>query len=144
MIIYIDENLPSQLAEGLNKLQEPLNRRNNTSYEIKSIKTVFGFGVKDEEWIPKAGEEMAVAITQDYKIQTTRHQKELSEDYGLGIFFFKSDSIKYWDIVKILINKLKTFLKPLNPPMPPMLTGFLLKVKSSLSWMNRFSYTKYC
>lgn len=40
MIIYIDENLPPQLAEGLNKLQEPLNRKNTTDYEIKSIKTV--------------------------------------------------------------------------------------------------------
>jgi len=49
MIIYIDENLPPQLADGLNKLQEPLNRRNKTEFEIKSIKSVFGEGVKDEE-----------------------------------------------------------------------------------------------
>jgi hypothetical protein len=129
MIIYIDENLPSQLAEGLNKLQEPPNRRNNTNYEIKSIKTVFGLGVKDEEWIPKAGEEKAVAITRDFKIQTTRHQKELCEDYGLGIFFFKSDGIKYWDIVKNLINKWEDLLKTIETSKAPYAYRFSVRSK---------------
>jgi hypothetical protein len=75
MIIYIDENLPPQLAEGLNKLQEPLNKRNRTDFQVKSIKMEYGEGVKDETWIPIAGQQGAVAITRDYKIQTTRHQK---------------------------------------------------------------------
>ena len=129
MIIYIDENLPGQLAEGLNKLQQPLNKRNKTNFEIKSIPTVFGIGVKDEEWIPKAGKEKAVAITSDYKIQTTRHQKELCEDYGLGIFYFKSSGLKYWDIVKTFINKWEDLLKTIENSKAPY--AYRFSVRSS-------------
>ena len=84
-------------------------------------------GVKDEEWIPKAGEEKAVAITRDFKIQTTRHQKELCEDYGLGIFFFKSDGIKYWDIVKNLINKWEDLLKTIETSKAPYAYRFSVR-----------------
>jgi hypothetical protein len=131
MIIYIDENLPPQLAEGLNKLQEPLNKRNKTNFEIKSIKTVFGEGIKDEEWIPKAGEEKAIAITKDFKIQTTRHQKNLCEDYGLGIFFFSmpSSGLKYWDIVKSIINKWENILKTIEFSKAPY--AYRFSVRSS-------------
>jgi hypothetical protein len=75
MIIYIDENMPPTLAEGLNILQEPENIRSGILVEVKSIKTVFGKGIKDEDWIPLAGKQEACIITQDYNIQRTRHQK---------------------------------------------------------------------
>ncbi len=57
-----------------------------------SIKERFGQGAKDEDWIPKAGEEGAIIITQDYRIQTTRHQLILYQEYELGIFFFTAPS----------------------------------------------------
>ena len=121
MVIYIDENLPPQLAEGLNKLQEPLNRRNQTDYKIKSISAEFGKGVKDEVWIPKAGQEKAIAITRDFKIQTTRHQKALCEEYGLGIFFLSgvNAGLSYWQIVRTLIDKWEEILKTISHNTPP-------------------------
>lgn len=129
MIIYIDENLPPQLAEGLNKLQEPLNKRNKTDFEIKSVKTVFGEGAKDEDWIPIAGKENAISITQDFRIQTTRHQKELCENYGLGIFFFTSKNIKYWQIVKTFIDKWEEILRIIETNKTPF--AYRFNVRSS-------------
>jgi len=129
MIIYIDENLPPQLADGLNKLQEPLNKRNNTHFEIKSIKTVFGEGVQDETWIPIAGSENAIAITRDIKIQTTRHQKALCEDYGLGVFFFSmpSGGLTYWQIVKTIIDKWEEILNKVNLTNTPFAYRFSIR-----------------
>ena len=37
MIIYIDENMPLNLAEGLNQLQIPLTLRLGINVEVKSI-----------------------------------------------------------------------------------------------------------
>ena len=64
-------------------------------------------GVPDEEWIPKVGKNKGVVITQDKRIQTTRHQKELYMKYGVGIFFFSTPKkgLPYWESVKRIINK---------------------------------------
>jgi hypothetical protein len=131
MIIYLDENLPPQLAEGLNKLQEPLNIRNRTDYQVKSIQSVFGKGVKDEEWIPKAGQDQAIAITRDFKIQTIRHQRKLCEENGLGIFFFTgiASGLTYWQIVKTLIDKWEEIIKNISENIPPF--SFRVTVRGS-------------
>jgi len=108
MIAYIDENLPGQLAEGLNILQEPLNLKEPTIFEVKSIGDAFGRGVKDEEWIPQAGISSSIVITQDLRIQSSRHQRDLYMRHGLGIFFFKPPSKKgfsYWEMVQQVINR---------------------------------------
>jgi len=105
MIIYIDENMSEYLAEGLDLLQKPLNQKLRDQIEVKSIKKIFGQGAKDEDWIPIAGEQGACVITQDYNIKKTRHQRELYEQFELGIFFLIPPSKKgfsYWDMVKLL------------------------------------------
>ncbi len=48
MIIYIDENIPQQLAEAFNLLQQALNVRNQTNISVKSIVESFERGAKDE------------------------------------------------------------------------------------------------
>lgn len=53
--IFIDENLPKQLAIGLNALQRPQNINDGFEIEVLSIAEVFGIGEKDEDWIPKVG-----------------------------------------------------------------------------------------
>jgi PIN like domain len=106
--IYIDENLPSQLAKGLNELQKPQNIRDGFELEILSIKDVFGQGEQDEDWIPKVGAENGIVITQDFRIQTQRHQKELYIQSGIGILFLKPPSnngFTYWEMVKKIINE---------------------------------------
>ena len=92
--IYIDENLPNQLAKGLNELQKPQNDRDQIELEILSIKDAFGQGEQDEDWIPKVGAENGIVITQDFRIQTQRHQKELYQQNGVGILFLKPPSKK--------------------------------------------------
>lgn len=47
MIIYLDENIPPNLAKALNLLQESLNHKNNTDIKVLSTVDVFGTGVKD-------------------------------------------------------------------------------------------------
>ena len=105
--IYIDENFAPQLAKGLNVFQEHLNRKESLKIQVLSIKEEFGQGALDEEWIPTLGQEEAVVITQDLRIQTTRHQYELYKKYGLGVFFFKPPSKGYtfWQMVEQIIKR---------------------------------------
>lgn len=107
MIIYIDENMSPFLAKGFNILQEPLNFKLQERIEVRSLKDEFGQGAKDEDWIPKAGLKKACIITQDYNIKRIRHQRELCERYGLGMFYFRPPSkggFSYWDMVKLMVK----------------------------------------
>jgi len=107
MIIYIDENMSHFLAEGLNLLQQPENKRLQDPIEIRAIQKEFGKGAHDEEWIPEAGKTGACIITQDFNIQRIRHQQALCKKYNLGMFYFKPPSKKgfsYWDMVKLVIK----------------------------------------
>jgi len=111
MYALIDENFPEKLAIGLNSLQEPLNVAGKDEYEVVSIPSLFGQGAKDEEWIPEAGKLSSIVITQDLKIQTTRHQCQLYQKHGLGIFFFKAPSktgYSYWDMVQQIVKRWDT------------------------------------
>lgn len=106
--IYIDENLPPKLAEGLNILIQPQNKRDDIDIEILSIKKTFGQGEQDEDWIPKVGKQNGIVITQDFRIQTQKHQKELYIQNGVGILFFNPPSnsgFAYWEMVKQLVNR---------------------------------------
>ncbi len=105
--IYIDENFAPQLAQGLNVFQEHLNRKESLKIRVLSIKEEFGQGALDEKWIPVLGKEEAIVITQDLKIQTTKHQYELYKKYGLGVFFFKppSKGFTFWEMVEHVINR---------------------------------------
>lgn len=120
--IYIDENMPSQLAQALNLLQQPLNTKERFPLEVLSIKEVFGEGAKDEDWIPKVGSENAYVITQDNRIQSQKHQRELYLESGVGIFFLNPPSkggFSYWDMTQKLIeewDKIKTIIRKENPP----------------------------
>lgn len=107
MKVYIDENIAPQIAPGLNELQKPLNRKENCDCQITSISERFGKGAKDEDWIPQAGEEGAIVITQDLRINSNTQQRALYLNSGLGIFFFKPPSktgYNYWELVKQVVN----------------------------------------
>lgn len=65
MIIYIDENMSPFLAKGFQVLQAPENIKLKQSINVESIKEKFGRGVKDEDWIPLAGQTAACIITQE-------------------------------------------------------------------------------
>jgi hypothetical protein len=106
--IFIDENLPKQLAIGLNELQKPQNSKDGVEIEVLSIKEVFGQGALDEDWIPQVGLENGIVITQDFRIQTQKHQKELYIKHNVGILFFSPPSksgFSYWEMVKLLISR---------------------------------------
>jgi hypothetical protein len=106
--IYIDENFPRQLATGLHTLVQPQNVKDKIEIDIISIVDEFGFGAKDEEWIPEVGKKNGIVITQDFRIQQLKHQKELYIKSGIGILFFSPPSksgFSYWDMVKQLVNR---------------------------------------
>jgi len=121
MLILIDENLPPQLAEGLNILQQPMNFKLGIQCEVHSVRSLYGEGCKDEQWIPDAGKKGAVVITRDYRIQTTRHQRDLYNKYGLGLIFFnvgKGSGITYWQTVTAIISRWEAILKFAKEPKP--------------------------
>lgn len=134
MIIFLDENFPPQLADALHILQQQLNKRNNTSFQVKSIKTHFREGIKDEEWIPLVGQMQGIVITRDHRIQTIKHQKELFIQHGLGIFFFDIVSgAKYWDIVKFFISKWEDILNKIQNNRTPFSYRYTAKSIMKLS-----------
>lgn len=108
--IYIDENLSPYIADGLSVLEFP----NNEGFEVLSIGKVFGRGAKDEDWIPKIGEERGVVITQDINIHRSRRQRELFEQHGVGIFFLTPPSkngYTYWEQVEQVIKRWRDIKK---------------------------------
>jgi len=120
--IYIDENFPRQLAKGLHELQQPQNVRDKVNIQVLSIIDVYGQGEQDEDWIPKVGKENGLVITQDFRIQTQRHQKELYKKHGIGIFFINPPSksgFSYWEMVKQLVvrwDDIKKIIKKNKTP----------------------------
>lgn len=104
--IYIDENISHFLAAGLDVFQQHLNDNEKKKFQVLSIKSVYGRGAKDEDWIPKVGAEGGIVITQDLRIQTTRHQNELYKAHNLGVFFLKppSNGYTFWEMVEKIIK----------------------------------------
>lgn len=105
--IYIDENFSYHLATGFDIFQQHLNLKAKIQIKVLTIKGAFGKGAKDEDWIPLVGKEKGIVITQDLRIQTTRHQNELYKQHGLGVFFFKSpsDGYSFWEMVEQLVKR---------------------------------------
>ncbi len=132
MKIYFDENLPPQLAEGLNILEKP----NKEGVEVLSVKTIFGKGSKDEEWIPKVGAQSGITITRDIKINTTRQLFDLYRQNGVGVFFFTppKNGYKYWQMVEILIKQWKTIKDLSRKNKKPF--AFRIKIVGGIEKMN--------
>jgi hypothetical protein len=126
VIVYIDENFPTQLADGLNILvQHPY-----PGLQVLSIKNTFGQGVADENWIPQAGQQGAVVITQDLNINRTRSQRELFLKSGLGVFFFKPPSrngFSYWEMLEQVLKRWKTIVELSEKSKKPF--AFLCRVR---------------
>jgi hypothetical protein len=104
MKIYIDENMPPQLADGLSILEKP----NNEGVEVYSIQKEYGRGILDEDWIPQVGQVNGIVITQDSKMQRIKSQFRLLKEYKRGIFYLIPPGKKgytYWEMVeKIILN----------------------------------------
>ena len=99
--VLIDENLSEYFAEGLNQLQIPL----DDDIEVTSIAKSFKKGIKDEDWIPKWGKISGIFITQDLRIQKTKHQATLLRTHNIGAFFLKAPKgTKYWGKVELMIK----------------------------------------
>lgn len=134
--IYIDENFTPQLAKALNIFQEVLNRKEKRQYEVVSVSDEFGPGLPDEELIPKIGDEKGILITQNVKIQTTRHQYELYRKHKLGIFFFNPPSkggFSFWDMAKQLVKRwddIKSKIKSTKRPFAYRCTSTSKKFES--------------
>lgn len=114
MIIYVDENMSPHLARGFDILQKPESKKLQDPIEVKSIKDAFGEGALDEDWIPLAGKQNACVITQDYNIQRITHQRELCEQYGLGMFYFRPPSkngFLYFDMLKMMVKHWPDIIK---------------------------------
>lgn len=112
--VYLDENMAAPLAHALSLLQDHLNGSEDVAYRVRPLGEVFGRGAADEDWIPAAGREGAIVLTQDLRIRTTRHQRELYQRFGLGVFFFSPPSktgYSFWGMVEKVIRTWPTIKK---------------------------------
>ena len=92
---------------------------------------VFGRGAKDEDWIPKIPN--SIVITQDYNIQTTRHQRDLYEKNKIGVFFIKStkNGLSFWEMTKLLVVRWEEILKIIRKDKTPF--AYIGRVKSKFT-----------
>jgi len=133
--IFIDENLPPQIARGLDILQHPQNSKDGMKIEVLSIKDHFGEGAQDEDWIPQVGKMNGIVITQDYRIQSLKHQRELYKQSGVGILFFSPPSkngFTYWEMVKQVINRWEDIKGIVRKNKPP----FAFRCSAKTSFVN--------
>lgn len=125
MKIYIDENMPPQLSEGLSILEKP----NNENVDVYSIQKEYGRGIQDEDWIPQVGQVNGIVITQDTKMQRIKSQYELLKKYNLGVFYLIPPSNKgytYWEMVEKIISnwkKIKDLSKTTKAPFAYKITS---------------------
>lgn len=134
MTIYIDENMAPVLSEGFNLLQkhESLKFGFKEPVVVKSIRTEFGQGAEDEDWIPKLSGQNACVVTQDYNIHRIKHQRELCKVHGVGMFYFRPPSkngFPYWDMLTMLVKHWPEIMKTASKKRPP----FSFKVTSRSS-----------
>lgn len=133
MIIYLDENLPKYLAEGFHILQYPEGIKNKVDVEVKHLSSDFGFGIKDEDWIPELGKINACIITQDIRIQRRKHEMELYKKHGVGIFFLrpitKKTGLTIWQMVETLAKRWPEIIKIATEEVRPFGYEFSIKKK---------------
>lgn len=118
MKIFIDENLPPRLAEGLQLLESA----NDDGIEVFSIPKYFGKGATDEEWISEVGKLKAVVITQDHNIHRKQLQKELYRKHKVGLIVFKApgkSGYTYWEMVENIIKHWQLIKKEVGKRNPP-------------------------
>jgi predicted nuclease of predicted toxin-antitoxin system len=132
MTIFIDENLPVQLAHALQLLE----KANNENVLVKSIIDEYGRGAKDEEWIPKLGQLKAFVITQDHNIHRKQLQKQLYQQHKVGLIVFKGPGkhgYTYWEMVENIIKHwrlMKAQIKKQSPPFAFVITPRSAKFQS--------------
>jgi hypothetical protein len=103
--VYIDENLPKQLAQAFNLVQSHLNKQEKKTIEVHSMK-VLNEGASDIEWFNQLKGENAVILTQDRNIQRHKHEREAYKENGIGIIFFKQPKggLSFWNSFKHLVR----------------------------------------
>lgn len=86
--IYIDENIPKQLASAFNVVQTHLNKREGRPINVLYMKDL-NEGATDMEWFEALRDEDAVIITYDQNIQRRKHERESYQKNKIGLIFLK-------------------------------------------------------
>lgn len=103
--IYIDENMPKQLASAFNIIQTHLNKKEKKVIEVYSMKDI-DEGASDIEWFENLKDKNAIILTQDRNIQRHKHERKAYEENGIGIIFFKhhKGGMTFWNTFKHLVK----------------------------------------
>ena len=128
MNIFIHENLPAQIAQGLQLLEDG----NDEGVSVKSIKAEFGTGAKDEDWIPELGKLKAIVITQDHNIHRKQLQRQLYQQHKVDLVVFKSlgkHGYIYWQMVENIIKHWQEIKDSVRDTKPPF--AFVITPRSS-------------
>jgi hypothetical protein len=118
MKVFIDENMPAALAQGLSHLVKP----RFPDVEVLAIKEYFSQGIQDDQWIPKVGQLKAIVITQDFSIHSSKELRNLYMEHEVGLFFLKPPSktgYKYWEMVVKVISLWEQIMKIASHDHPP-------------------------
>jgi len=101
MYIVFDENVPTQLVEGL-KILAPI--ASNTQFEITSIRLLGKTGIADATVLDVV-QKNGILITYDADFRTQRHLYNAVKEYNIGLFWIKQGKkTTFWLLVQMMIQ----------------------------------------
>ena len=108
MYIVFDENVPSQLVEGL-KILAPI--ASNVKFEITSIRLLGKTGIADATVLDVV-QSNGILITYDADFRTQRHLYNAIKDYNIGLFWVKQGKKStFWLLVQLMIQHWRRVLE---------------------------------
>lgn len=118
--IYIDENIPSQVAQALDLFE-----RKENVLMVKSTITVFGVGATDEAIVNGMNKTMDFLVTKDSDFKRMKILTTLIKLQAVGIFHFRPPSgTKYWPQLEYLIKAWPNIREAALNEKPPFLYEF--------------------
>jgi len=94
MKFIFDENLPRQLAHGLNCFEE----------DVFHVIDLLEAGITDVELLEFSGKNGYFLITRDKRMRYNKSEILALRRNAVGAFFLIGKTMRMWDIVKQLIN----------------------------------------
>jgi hypothetical protein len=109
MKCFFDENLGSQLADGLKGFGE----------DAVHILEEFDPGTPDVVWLPFVAEGRYILFTVDKRIRRRPLEKALIKKYKIGVFFLGGKTMGRWNYIRQIICNWHKIEAKVNKETPP-------------------------
>ena len=100
MKVFIDEDCGTSIPKALKSVRVPCDE-----IVYPSNRPPVRFGTKDPIWIPWAGDNGYLALSQNQKILENPTEFELLRSHRLGVVFVNNGEYPVWQILRMFLNR---------------------------------------